>query len=89
MCLLITSRRNPEFTLGFFSSSSNANIFLSCLQPSVSKEPQEPQTVTETFFRTPGGPNTVSSLSAPSDGTGRISPGTLYIPQRKLEVSED
>ncbi|NXJ46353.1 E2F8 factor, partial [Spizaetus tyrannus] len=58
-------------------------------QPSVPKELQEPQTVTENFFRTPGGPNTVSSLSANSDGTDRISQGTLYIPQRKLEVSED
>ncbi|KFQ94173.1 Transcription factor E2F8, partial [Nipponia nippon] len=58
-------------------------------QPCVPKEPQEPQTVTEHFFRTPGGPNTVPSLSANSDGTNRISPGTLYIPQRKLEVSED
>ncbi|GAB0189753.1 transcription factor E2F8 [Grus japonensis] len=56
---------------------------------SVPKEPQEPQRVTENFFRTPGGPNTVSPLSANSDGTDRISPGTLYIPQRKLEVSED
>ncbi|NXJ76376.1 E2F8 factor, partial [Trogon melanurus] len=57
--------------------------------PSVPKEPQEPQTATENFFRTPGGPNTVSSPSANSDGTDRISQGTLYIPQRKLEVSED
>ncbi|XP_010141463.1 PREDICTED: transcription factor E2F8, partial [Buceros rhinoceros silvestris] len=68
-------------------SSENTNVQEE--KPSVSKEPQEPQTVTENFFRTPGGPNTVSSLSAPSDGTDRISPGTLYIPQRKLEVSED
>ncbi|NXL02819.1 E2F8 factor, partial [Mesembrinibis cayennensis] len=58
-------------------------------QPCVPKEPQEPQTVTEHFFRTPGGPNTVPSLSANSDGANRISQGTLYIPQRKLEVSED
>ncbi|NXT84965.1 E2F8 factor, partial [Zapornia atra] len=58
-------------------------------QLSVPKEPQEPQRVTENFFRTPGGPNTVSSLSANSDGTNRTSQGTLYIPQRKLEVSED
>ncbi|NXO47592.1 E2F8 factor, partial [Aramus guarauna] len=63
--------------------------FLFSLYPSVPKEPQEPQRVTENFFRTPGGPNTVSPLSANSDGTDRISPGTLYIPQRKLEVSED
>ncbi|NXL56351.1 E2F8 factor, partial [Chordeiles acutipennis] len=65
------------------------NNFLSSLQPSAPKEPQEPQTVTEHFFRTPGGPTTVSSPSANSDGTDRISQGTLYIPQRKLEVSED
>ncbi|KFV12495.1 Transcription factor E2F8, partial [Pterocles gutturalis] len=69
--------------------SKNIFNFLSSLQPSVPKEPQEPQTVTENFFRTPGGPNTVSSLSANSDGTERISQGTQYIPQRKLEVSED
>ncbi|NXR04626.1 E2F8 factor, partial [Sagittarius serpentarius] len=64
-------------------------IYSHFLTPSVPKEPQEPQTVTENFFRTPGGPNTVSSLPANSDGTDRISQGTLYIPQRKLEVSED
>ncbi|NXA85608.1 E2F8 factor, partial [Melanocharis versteri] len=58
-------------------------------QPSAPKEPQEPQAVTENFFRTPGGPNTEPSLSASSDGTQRTSQGTLYIPQRKLEVSED
>ncbi|KFW87449.1 Transcription factor E2F8, partial [Manacus vitellinus] len=59
------------------------------LQPSAPKEPQEPQAVTESFFRTPGGPNSGSSLSTNSDGTERISQGTLYIPQRKLEVLED
>ncbi|PKU27758.1 transcription factor e2f8 [Limosa lapponica baueri] len=58
-------------------------------EPCVPKEPQVPQTATENFFRTPGGPNTVPSPSANSDGTNRISPGTLYIPQRKLEVAED
>ncbi|NWW54065.1 E2F8 factor, partial [Pedionomus torquatus] len=57
--------------------------------PCVPKEPQMPQTPTENFFRTPGGPNTVPSLSANSDGTNTISQETLYIPQRKLEVSED
>ncbi|KAM6274793.1 transcription factor E2F8 isoform 2-T2 [Porphyrio hochstetteri] len=68
-------------------SSENTNLQEEKL--SVPKEPQEPQRVTEHFFRTPGGPNTVSSPSANSDGTDRISQGTLYIPQRKLEVSED
>ncbi|XP_074740350.1 transcription factor E2F8 [Strix uralensis] len=70
-------------------SHSSENRNLQEEKPSVPKEPQESQTVTENFFRTPGGPNTVSSLSANSDGTDRISQGTLYIPQRKLEVSED
>ncbi|XP_010078346.1 PREDICTED: transcription factor E2F8 [Pterocles gutturalis] len=68
---------------------TSENMSLQEEKPSVPKEPQEPQTVTENFFRTPGGPNTVSSLSANSDGTERISQGTQYIPQRKLEVSED
>ncbi|NXK39160.1 E2F8 factor, partial [Piprites chloris] len=67
----------------------SGNNFFSSFQPSAPKEPQEPQAVTESFFRTPGGPNSGSSLSTNSDGTERISQGTLYIPQRKLEVSED
>ncbi|NWZ72055.1 E2F8 factor, partial [Acrocephalus arundinaceus] len=75
-----------EFT---FYSPINESNFLFSLQPSAPKEPQEPQAVTENFFRTPGGPNTEPSLSANSDGTQRTSQGTLYIPQRKLEVSED
>ncbi|NXM30194.1 E2F8 factor, partial [Oxyruncus cristatus] len=67
----------------------SANNFFCSLQPSAPKEPQEPQAVTESFFRTPGGPNSGSSLSTNSGGTERISQGTLYIPQRKLEVAED
>ncbi|NWW82618.1 E2F8 factor, partial [Climacteris rufus] len=58
-------------------------------QPCAPKEPQEPQAITENFFRTPGGPNTEPSLPANSDGSQRTSPGTLYVPQRKLEVAED
>ncbi|NXL70907.1 E2F8 factor, partial [Leptocoma aspasia] len=75
-----------EFT---FYSPINESNFLFSLQPSAPKEPQEPQAITENFFRTPGGPNTEPSQSANSDGTQRTSQGTLYIPQRKLEVSED
>ncbi|NXE05849.1 E2F8 factor, partial [Lophotis ruficrista] len=71
------------------ASLRSENVNLPEEKPSVSKEPQEPHTATENFFRTPGGPNTVSPLSANSDGTYRISQGTLYIPQRKLEVSDD
>ncbi|KAM9223472.1 transcription factor E2F8 [Leptosomus discolor] len=69
-------------------SCSSENVSLQEERPPP-KEPQEPQTVTENFFRTPGGPNTVSSLPANSDGTNRTSQGILCIPQRKLEVSED
>ncbi|NXO78023.1 E2F8 factor, partial [Sitta europaea] len=75
-----------EFT---FCSPINESNFLFSLQPSAPKEAQEPQAVTENFFRTPGGPNTEPSLSANSEGTQRTSQGTLCIPQRKLEVSED
>ncbi|KFR11811.1 Transcription factor E2F8, partial [Opisthocomus hoazin] len=70
-------------------SQGSGNASLHEEKPSVPKEPQQPQTVTENFFHTPGGPNTVSSVSANPDGTDRISQGTLYIPQRKLEVSKD
>ncbi|NXU19752.1 E2F8 factor, partial [Pardalotus punctatus] len=69
--------------------SGNYSAVIPLQQPSAPKEPQEPQAVTENFFRTPGGPNMEPSLSANSDGTQKISQGTLYIPQRKLEVSED
>ncbi|NWY94335.1 E2F8 factor, partial [Loxia curvirostra] len=72
-----------------FYSPINENNFLFSLQFLQPKEPQETQAVTENFFRTPGGPNTEPALSASSDGTQRTSQGTLYIPQRKLEVSED
>ncbi|KAM6322016.1 transcription factor E2F8 [Podargus strigoides] len=67
-------------------SSGNMNLQE---KSSLPKEPQEPQTVTENFFHTPGGPNTAPSLSANSGGTDRTSQGTRSVPQRKLEVSED
>ncbi|NWR68294.1 E2F8 factor, partial [Centropus unirufus] len=70
---------------GLSGKNSKSN---SCKKPCVPRESQA-QTATEHFFRTPGGPNTGSSLSANSDGTDRTSQGPLYIPQRKLEVSED
>ncbi|NWY65594.1 E2F8 factor, partial [Erithacus rubecula] len=71
------------------TSMQEGKVITFSFQPSAPKEPQEPQAVTENFFRTPGGPNTELSLSANSDGTQRTSQGTLYTPQRKLEVSED
>uniref|UniRef100_A0A8C0GY76 Transcription factor E2F8 n=1 Tax=Chelonoidis abingdonii TaxID=106734 RepID=A0A8C0GY76_CHEAB len=61
-------------------------------QTTVPVKPKEPQPVTENFFRTPGGPNAISSFAsspADSDGVDGISRGNLFAPQRKLEVSED
>ncbi|NXR84355.1 E2F8 factor, partial [Pycnonotus jocosus] len=83
-----TNVQEGKVKFTFYSPINKTNFLLS-LQPSAPKEPQEPQAVTENFFRTPGGPNTEPSLSASSGGTQRTSQGTLYIPQRKLEVSED
>lgn len=85
---MLTPCKNLEVEFTFYCPINESNFVFS-LQPSVPKEPQEPQAVTENFFRTPGGPNTEPSLSANSDGAQRTSQGTLYIPQRKLEVSED
>nr|XP_042705058.1 transcription factor E2F8 isoform X7 [Chrysemys picta bellii] len=61
-------------------------------QTTVPVKPEEPQAVTENFFRTPGGPNAISSFassSADSDGADGILRGNLFAPQRKLDVSED
>ncbi|XP_006014764.1 transcription factor E2F8 isoform X7 [Alligator sinensis] len=58
-------------------------------QPSVPAKPKESQVVTENFFRTPGGPNTIASLSSFPENSDRAFQRTLTIPQRKLEVSDD
>ncbi|POI26587.1 hypothetical protein CIB84_009663, partial [Bambusicola thoracicus] len=68
---------------------SSENMTLQEEKPTVPKEPPEPQSVTESFFRTPGGPNSAPLLSANSGGTDTTSQGTSHIPQRKLEVSEN
>ncbi|XP_021258950.1 transcription factor E2F8 isoform X2 [Numida meleagris] len=68
---------------------SSGNTTLQEEKPAVPKEAPEPQPTTENFFRTPGGPNTAPALSANSGGTDTASQGTSYIPQRKLEVSEN
>ncbi|KAM4846045.1 transcription factor E2F8 isoform 2-T4 [Thomomys bottae] len=59
-------------------------------QQPVPVTPKGSQLVAESFFRTPGGP---SKLSGPScmdfDGANKTSFGTLFVPQRKLEVSTE
>ncbi|KFP28709.1 Transcription factor E2F8, partial [Colius striatus] len=83
------SKISCKFLAGVGRVRSAAIALQQLKAPCVPKEPQEPQTATESFFRTPGGPNTGSSSSAKPGATETISQGTPYIPQRKLEVSED
>ncbi|XP_070282741.1 transcription factor E2F8 isoform X1 [Myotis yumanensis] len=59
-------------------------------QQPVPVTPKGSQLVAESFFRTPGGP--VKSTGSPCmdfDGANKTSIGTLFVPQRKLEVSTE
>ncbi|XP_053418568.1 transcription factor E2F8 isoform X2 [Nycticebus coucang] len=52
--------------------------------------PKGSQLVAESFFRTPGGPTKPTSSSCVDfDGANKTSLGTLFVPQRKLEVSAE
>lgn len=52
--------------------------------------PKGSQLVAESFFRTPGGPTKpTSSPYMDFDGANKTSLGTLFVPQRKLEVSTE
>ncbi|KAB1272813.1 Transcription factor E2F8, partial [Camelus dromedarius] len=52
--------------------------------------PKGSQLVAESFFRTPGGPTKPAGSSCVDfDGASKTSVGTLFVPQRKLEVSTD
>ncbi|XP_060033024.1 transcription factor E2F8 isoform X1 [Erinaceus europaeus] len=59
-------------------------------QQPVPVTPKGSQLVAESFFRTPGGPTKL--LGSPCmdfDGASKTSIGTLFVPQRKLEVSTE
>ncbi|ELK37580.1 Transcription factor E2F8 [Myotis davidii] len=59
-------------------------------QQPVPVTPKGSQLVAESFFRTPGGP--MKSTGSPCmdfDGANKTSTGTLFVPQRKLEVSTE
>lgn len=59
-------------------------------QQPVPVTPKGSQLVAESFFRTPGGP--MKSTGSPCmdfDGANKTSIGTLFVPQRKLEVSTE
>nr|XP_012612182.1 transcription factor E2F8 isoform X2 [Microcebus murinus] len=59
-------------------------------QQPVPVTPKGSQLVTESFFRTPGGPTKPTSSSCMDfDGANKTSLGTLFVPQRKLEVSTE
>lgn len=52
--------------------------------------PKGSQLVAESFFRTPGGPmKLMGSSCVDFDGANKTSVGTLFVPQRKLEVSTE
>ncbi|XP_034501207.1 transcription factor E2F8 isoform X2 [Ailuropoda melanoleuca] len=59
-------------------------------QQPVPVTPKGSQSVAESFFRTPGGPVKPTGPSyGDFDGANKTSVGTLFVPQRKLEVSTE
>ncbi|XP_062951464.1 transcription factor E2F8 [Cynocephalus volans] len=59
-------------------------------QQPVPLTPKGSQLVAESFFRTPGGPAKPTGSSCMDfDGGSKTSLGTLFVPQRKLEVSTE
>ncbi|XP_032737088.1 transcription factor E2F8 isoform X1 [Lontra canadensis] len=59
-------------------------------QKPVPVTPNGSQSVAESFFRTPGGPGKPTGPSCVDfDGANKTSVGTLFVPQRKLEVSTE
>ncbi|XP_072825766.1 transcription factor E2F8 isoform X2 [Vicugna pacos] len=59
-------------------------------QQPVPVTPKGSQLVAESFFRTPGGPTKPAGSSCVDfDGASKTSVGTLFVPQRKLEVSTE
>ncbi|KAF5918916.1 transcription factor E2F8 isoform X1 [Diceros bicornis minor] len=59
-------------------------------QQPVPVTPKGSQLVAESFFRTPGGPTKpMGSSCVDFDGANKTSVGTLFVPQRKLEVSTE
>ncbi|XP_047548467.1 transcription factor E2F8 isoform X2 [Lutra lutra] len=59
-------------------------------QQPVPVTPKGSESVAESFFRTPGGPGKPNGPSSVDfDGANKTSVGTLFVPQRKLEVSTE
>ncbi|XP_037006474.2 transcription factor E2F8 [Artibeus jamaicensis] len=66
------------------------SIAVTGAQQPVPVTPKGSQLVAESFFRTPGGPvKSMGSSCVDFDGANKTSTGTLFVPQRKLEVSTE
>ncbi|XP_042814140.1 transcription factor E2F8 isoform X2 [Panthera tigris] len=69
---------------------SGQSVAATGAQQPVPVTPKGSQSVAESFFRTPGGPMKPMGLSCMDfDGANKTSVGTLFVPQRKLEVSTE
>ncbi|XP_029416410.1 transcription factor E2F8 [Nannospalax galili] len=72
------------------SQLNGQSVAVTGTQQPVPVTPKGSQVVAESFFRTPGGPTKQSSWSCVDfDGANKTSFGTLFVPQRKLEVSTE
>ncbi|XP_020026884.1 transcription factor E2F8 isoform X1 [Castor canadensis] len=72
------------------SQPNGQSISVTGTQQPIPVTPKGPQLVAESFFRTPGGPTKLTGSSCMDfDGANKISFGTLFVPQRKLEVSTE
>ncbi|XP_049636968.1 transcription factor E2F8 [Suncus etruscus] len=72
------------------SQLSGQSVSGSGAQQPVPVTPKGSQLVAESFFRTPGGPTKPKgSPYVDFDGANKTSIGTLFVPQRKLEVSTE
>ncbi|XP_045413626.1 transcription factor E2F8 isoform X2 [Lemur catta] len=72
------------------SQRNGQSVAVMGAQQPVPVTPKGSQLVAESFFRTPGGPTKPTSSSyVDFDGANQTSLGTLFVPQRKLEVSTE
>ncbi|XP_012509709.1 PREDICTED: transcription factor E2F8 [Propithecus coquereli] len=72
------------------SQPNGQSVTVMGAQQPIPVTPKGSQLVAESFFRTPGGPTKPTSSSCVDfDGANKTSLGTLFVPQRKLEVSTE
>ncbi|KAM5248571.1 transcription factor E2F8 [Ctenodactylus gundi] len=72
------------------SQPNGQSVAMTGSQQPIPVTPKGSQLVAESFFRTPGGPTKLTGSSCVDfDGANKTSFGTLFVPQRKLEVSTE